>query len=141
VPLDPNPTLSPMTNIALDDLTDAVVRREYNMNTPDQVRALRKIAVAAMASDMRHNWLENETSDRGLTSAADTLVNIALTERLQQRECQCSRLHPHGCSHYYKAEPFCKGHFEADVPDIDGVKLCGSCHNVEWQARYPSIAE
>ena len=128
--------LSPETRAAVAALVDRRIEREHGTADDTQVQGARRIAVAGIQMDIHRTYVKYSGSDRGVATSADLLLRHLVDEGLAARLCHCAHLHPHGCPHGSAiGQLFCGGHYEADVPAIDGALLCGTCHVAEYQTR------
>jgi len=126
------PPLSDGTKAAIANVVDYKIEREHGQDTADAEQGARMIALAGLQFDLLAAGADAERV-RGL---AETTLRILVREGLAARVCQCRQLHPHGCPHGSAVGSlWCGGHYEADVPPIDGALLCGACHVAEYQAR------
>ena len=84
--------------------------------------------------------LGNQLTDRDVRSQAHRWVLDLVEAGLQKRLCQCGfREFGFGGDrgHGHRREA-CRAYYEADVPSIDGKKLCGLCHTLVWQEQNPT---
>lgn len=96
------------------------VQREYGDDVQDALAGARMIAVAQLAFDL---------ADAGVVptgpeaeSLAATQYNIMVAEGLEIRACQC------GASGRSSHGMLCTGHYQTDVPVVEGKRLCGACY-------------
>lgn len=130
------PELSEGTRAAIASLVDARIDREHGGAVEDQIRGATMLATAGLQFDLYQQYVTANGDDRGLRGYVDTALRILVREGLAARVCQCRQLHPHGCKHGSAVgQLWCGGHYEADVPPIDGALLCGDCYVAEYQAR------
>jgi hypothetical protein len=138
-----NYTLSAATEAALDRLVEEEVLHEYQVGNPHARASALQLARERVAADGYEAFVaRNPGYENRVWSWAQVEVNALVKARLVERECQCRRLrYPvlpafHGHGMY-----ICHRHYEADVPELDGLLLCGTCYVVEWDARQKAIGE
>lgn len=134
--------LSDGTRAGIATLIEARIAREYGQTAIDgQDVALvesgaRMLVEAGLHFDARPAFLAFAKGDeRGLNGWVDSEIRILLKEGLAARECQCRQLAHGGLDRNHGHRDTCHRHYEADVPPIDGLLLCGTCHGAEYQAR------
>lgn len=126
------PPLSEGTRTAVDNLVDYMIEREYGHDVADAIKGVTMIADAGLQFDLRAAGATQEQLQAGLVH---TTLRILVRDGLAARVCQCRRLHPNGCPHgAATGSLWCDNHYEADVPELSGVKLCGTCHVAEYEA-------
>ena len=110
------------TKQLLAALVEATIAVEYARGKPEERAAFeaaahaRRAARNAVQEDLRPTRIDMFGDDRFLTGYADSTVAIDLYRGLEARRCQSP------------TNPTCTGHFEADVPPVDGRKLCSECY-------------
>lgn len=115
-PFHDRPWLSPGTKAAIDQLADYEVEREYGREDRDGQRGAKMIAEAGISMDLHHKLnggMVQGWTDAQIRSHVHILMRIELGHALRARLCQ----HPSGT---------CETHFEHDVPEIEGLKMCGA---------------
>lgn len=120
------PPLSEGTTAAIANLTDYSIEHEYGVpGATGRVLGATTVALAGLQFDLRAQFVSINGTDAGLAGYAQATLRILLRDGLEARRCQCHTLNgicPHGTA------ARCEGHYEADVPPIDGARLCGTCH-------------
>src|SRR3954468_5121522 len=135
--------LSAATEAALDRVVEEEVLHEYQVGRQHARSSAWNFARERVAEDGREAFVaRNPGYENRVWSWAQGAVDMMVKARLVERECQCRRLrypvlpafHGHGAN-------ICHSHYEADVPELDGLLLCGTCYVVEWDARQKAIGE
>jgi hypothetical protein len=112
------------------------IEHEHGGGSKEQREAHKRDATRRLRDDLHDKWVQENGNDRSLAGFAYVQLRMLVAEGLATRECQCAKLHRHGCPHQgHRGLLFCNGHWEADVPLIDGTPLCGACHVGEFQKR------
>lgn len=140
MPNTPIPPLSEGTTAAVDQLVDYAILREYGIVVDeggylieDQVIGATMIAKAGLQFDLIEQFKGmNQGKTDGLDGYVDATLRVLVSDGIEGRRCQCHTING-TCSHGTAAR--CEGHYESDVPPIDGVLLCGTCHIAEHQTR------
>jgi len=133
------PALSPGTLAAIASVVEHQIaftyRRRDGVEVLAELRGARILARAGIALDSTNAWGRHFGNTTGLDTAADSLLRQLVRDGLAARRCQCDQLPEHrfdnqldgNCPHGIDLQ--CTGHFEADVPPVDGVyRLCGTCY-------------
>ena len=119
--------VSPETRAAIASVVEHTIEREHGQGDAAAAAGARAIALAGLQMDLHGVAAELGGDDRALRGLADTQLRILITQGLDARRCQCPAVTPaeregHGHS------TACEGHYEADVPEVDGRRLCGACY-------------
>lgn len=127
VPVETIADLSPGTLAAIANLVEYTIEKEYGTFTEGARIGARITAIAGVQMDVAAAYLErNAGDDRYLHGYADTTVRMLVAEGLEARRCQCAAVLDELAGHDHIGA--CAGHYEADVPQLDGKLLCGTCH-------------
>lgn len=121
---------------AVDDVVEYRIEREYGIEDAEDAMGGAAIrAVILITDDIRPRYTAATGSDHGIKGLAEALLRMLVTAGLEARLCQCNAgSDPHArVGHDHVGE--CSGHYEADVPPIDGMLMCGTCHGAVWRAR------
>lgn len=118
-----NPTYSSETEAAILSAVEYAIEAEYGADNRREALTARTLARSAVEMDVVRLFVAANGNVHGISSFAQTLVRIAVAERLAERLCQCSDIGS-GKAHYGP----CGMHTEKDVPDVNGAKLCGPCY-------------
>jgi hypothetical protein len=129
-PFRDRPWLSPGTKAAIGRVADYEVEREYGREDSDGQRGAKALAIAGITMDLHRlnadlikGWAESHIKHH-----AHLTLRIEVGHALRERLCQ----HPFTT---------CQTHFEHDVPEIEGLKLCGGHYiDIADKMRLP-IAE
>jgi hypothetical protein len=116
-------TVSLEARAAVESAVEHMIEREYGTGDPASLRGASQLATAAITLDIRPLYVETNGTDRGVESLAAILFRILVRDGLDQRRCPCVLT---GVGHHHVGQ--CSAHYEADVPPIDGERLCGTCH-------------
>lgn len=128
------PPLSEGTTAAIANLTDYSIEHEYGVvGAVDRVLGATTVALAGLQFDLRAQFVSINGTDAGLAGYAQATLRVLVRQGLEARLCQCHTINDGRCPHAHVGS--CGGHYEADVPAIDGALLCGTCHIAEYQAR------
>lgn len=129
------------TAAAIASLVEVRIAREYGLLSIDDQpledveTGGRMLAEAGIKFDGGDAYLAFTGDEHGLSSWAYQEVNRLIAQGLAARTCQCSQLPQRGLFRDHEHREICTGHYEIDVPPIDGLLLCGDCHGVEYRAR------
>jgi hypothetical protein len=130
-------TPSPATIAAIAQCVEARIAREYRRDSLPLAAAL-EAAEAGVYADAREAFQRFTGGDeRGLNGWVNGEVQILMNAGLVARECQCRRLGSGRLSRNHRQHAdldVCHRHYEADVPLLAGLLLCGDCHVAEWEA-------
>lgn len=107
----------------LDSLVEATIEREYGRLSPGELAVARQIAQAAVMA---------ETGGNASSAAWD--LRPRLHAALEARRCACKGSHKN--TMYDHRHGHCSNHTEADVPPLDGLLLCGTCHVLAHNAAH-----
>lgn len=103
------------------------IDREYGKVDDDGLRGATMLALAAIKMDINRRYVALNGSEDRIDGLADSLLRLLVAEGLDARRCQCPVTDPNQLVGHDHSGP-CEGHYEADVPAIDGARLCGTCH-------------
>lgn len=121
------------TRVIVAGLVDTTIEREYQApDAEDRVNGATILAVAALKFDLGPTFrrMNGEfATDRGLEQLARTQLRILVKAGLDARLCQCMEMGAPRHGHSGR----CTGHTEADVPPVNGKRLCGTCYCVTTQ--------
>ncbi|WP_431881954.1 hypothetical protein [Micromonospora chalcea] len=124
---------SAATRVAVTNLVDYEIEREYGRNVGAEIAGATSLAVAGLIHDLRDEYARRNGGSDGVEAYARSVLRIMVRDGLTERLCQCRSIRP-AARHPHGNMP-CDRHFEVDVPPIDGVLLCGGCHVAESDAR------
>lgn len=129
--------ISAETRGAVASVVEATIEREYQVDGAEaSLKGATLIALAGLDMDLGGAWREAHTGyDTGLRGYTETALRILVAEGLLQRECQCNTSSDRDRTHNHRYT--CHNHYEAEVPPIDGMLLCGPCHVDLYQAAHP----
>lgn len=133
--------VSEATTAAIACLVDAEIAREYGQThvsgqpVKDVVEGALMLLSASLEVDLREAFVAATGSDRRLAPYAQACRSILVRDALAARECQCRQLGGAGLDGAHGHRDTCHGHYEADVPEIDGLRLCGECYIAEANRR------
>ncbi len=100
-----------------------MIEREYGIADRDAMVGARILALSGVQMDLARAFIDrNGGDDRSLAAYADTVLRQLVAEGLEARRCQCPLISREG--HVGR----CEGHTEADVPELGGLRLCGTCY-------------
>jgi len=113
-PFHERPWLSPGTKAAIAQVADYEVEREYGREDSDGRRGAKALAIAGITMDLHrlNADLIKGWTEPNIKHHAHLTLRIEVGHALRERLCQ----HPSGT---------CETHFEHDVPEIEGLKMCG----------------
>jgi hypothetical protein len=118
--------LSETTTMLVDTLVGYTIEREYGSTTAP-IAGARILALASLQFDLADAHQERGGQPEHLQSYAETVLRMLVKSGLAARRCQCRIIGNHerdGHEHIGA----CPRHYEADVPELGGVLLCGTCH-------------
>lgn len=117
--------ISDETRAAIASVVEGTIEREYGIT--NTVEGARFLAIAGLEMDLGAAWhAANPGHEIGLRGYTESTLRILVTAGLKARECQCNTSSDRDRTHNHRYT--CHNHYEADVPPIDGMKLCGACH-------------
>lgn len=120
--------ISNETKAAVANLVDYTIEREYGHGVTAEMNGARTLALAGIRMDWHALYVQTNGDDRHLASAADSQLRVMVEAGLASRRCQCT-LHVAPGSHRH-VDYRCTGHYEADVPAVGDLRLCGNCYPV-----------
>lgn len=129
-------TVGLLARAAVDDVVQYRIEQEYGIADAEAAAGgAATRAVIHITDDIRPLYVGYNGTDIGLRGLAEALLRQLVTAGLDARRCQCGRSDAgeRGESHGHRGA--CEGHFEADVPPVDGMLMCGTCHGAVWRAR------
>lgn len=122
------------TTIALDGTVELIIAREYGATEfegrpiAEAIAAGRELARGGVARDARIAYEAFTGGDERYLRTWSQQETITLIKaRLSARECQCRQL-PRGGLDRHEHRDVCHNHYEADVPPVNGLYLCGTCY-------------
>lgn len=126
---------------AITDITRFIVNRvvEYRIegeygHPNEGENAAVMLATAGISMDIHRTFVAINGTDHGVDSLAATLLRQLVNAGLEARRCQCAVVNPNKLGGHNHISGRCGAHYEADVPELGGKRLCGSCHVAIWQA-------
>jgi antitoxin (DNA-binding transcriptional repressor) of toxin-antitoxin stability system len=138
---EPTMPIAPLTEgtlAAIANIVDATIDKEYGVQGAEVLRlGAAMIAQAGLHFDLREAYLQlpDNRGEQGLAGLVETELRMRVAEGLEARTCQCRQIQG-VCRHSSNPTGLpCAGHYEADVPPIRGLLLCGPCHADEYEAQ------
>jgi hypothetical protein len=126
------------TATALDGTVELIIAREHGAvefegrPIDEAIVVGRELAAAGIRHDARTAY-EAFTGgdDRYLSAWVRGEAAVLIKARLVARECQCRRFPQAGLFRGHGHADLCTGHYETDVPPVQGLLLCGTCYGAE----------
>lgn len=95
------------------------VQASYGVDNSEQRKGHRQITIAAIMAALC-------TEDRQL---GETQFRVWVAKAMEARTCQCGGTCTHSDQGVARTTPTaCIAYYEADVPEVNGLKLCGWCY-------------
>ena len=120
--------LSEPTLTAIAHLVERTIEAEYDPSgNRGAITGARMRATLAVQADSVQAWIDRNSSDRGLPQYSQMVIRVLVASGLKERECGCTVVTPgrrDGHDHIGR----CTRHTEADVPELDGRRYCGTCY-------------